>query len=75
MPISIVFLVLSVEAQTNGGLVRRTPESIEQTRRLERQVTLDIQVIGASGKPVTSLAQQDMTILDNGQLTADIGDV
>jgi VWFA-related protein len=63
----IVFLVLSVEAQTNGGLVRRTPESIEQTRRLERQVTLDIQVIDASGKPVTALAQQDMTLLDNGQ--------
>jgi VWFA-related protein len=55
-----------VEAQTTGGLIQRTPESAEQTRRSEHRVTLDVQVTDASGKPVSGLGQQDLTILDNG---------
>jgi VWFA-related protein len=62
-----LYMTFSVAAQTTGGLIKRTPESVEQTRRLERQVTLDIQVTDASGKAVNGLEEQDLTVLDNGQ--------
>jgi VWFA-related protein len=66
--LSIAFVAFSVDAQTTGGLIKRTPEGVEQTRRLERRVTLDVQVTDASGKPVSGLGQQDLTLFDNGQL-------
>jgi VWFA-related protein len=56
----------SVGAQTTGGLIRRTPEEVEQARRLERRVTLDVQVTDTSHKPVSGLQQQDLTLLDSG---------
>jgi VWFA-related protein len=59
-------LVCSVDAQTTGGLTKRTPENVEQTRRSERRVTLDVQVTDASGTPVSGLEQQDLTLLDDG---------
>jgi VWFA-related protein len=64
--LSAASLVCLVEAQTTGGLIKRTPESAEQTRRSEHRVTLDVQVTDASGKPVSGLGQQDLTLLDNG---------
>ena len=64
--LSAASLVCLVEAQTTGGLIKRTPESAEQTRRSERRVTLDVQVRDASGKPVSGLGQQDLTLFDNG---------
>jgi VWFA-related protein len=65
--LSAAFLVGSVDAQTNGGITRRTPETAEQARRSERRVTLDVQVTDASGKPVSGLRQQDLTLVDNGR--------
>jgi hypothetical protein len=64
--LSTAFVVCSVEAQTTGGLIKRTPESVEQTRRSERRVTLDVQVTSVSGKAVSGLGQQDLTLFDNG---------
>ena len=64
--LSAASLVCLVEAQTTGGFIKRTPESAEQTRRSERRVTLDVQVRDSSGKPVSGLGQQDLTLLDNG---------
>jgi hypothetical protein len=63
--LSTAFVACSV-AQTTGGLIKRTPESIEQTRRLERRVTTDVQVTDISGKAVSGLGQQDLTVFDNG---------
>jgi VWFA-related protein len=65
--LSIAFAASSIVAQTTGGLIKRTPESVEQTRRSERRVTLDVQVTDASGKALSGLGQQDVTLLDNGQ--------
>ena len=64
--LSAASLVCLVEAQTTGGLIKRTPESAEQTRRSENRVTLDVQVTDASRKPVSGLGQQDLTLFDNG---------
>jgi VWFA-related protein len=64
--VAIVIGCCSVEAQESGQLIRRTPEDIEQTKQSERRVTLDVQVVDASGKPVSGLGQQDLTLLDNG---------
>jgi VWFA-related protein len=63
---STAFLAFPVEAQTGGGLIKRTPEGAEQTKRSERRVTLDVQVTDASGKAVSGLGQQDLTVFDNG---------
>jgi VWFA-related protein len=65
--LSTAFVACSVKAQTTGGLIQRTPESVEQTRRSEHRVTLDVQVTDASGKPVNGLGQHDLTLLDNGR--------
>jgi hypothetical protein len=65
--LSTAFLVFAVKAQTTGGLIQRTPEGAEQTRQSERRVTLDMQVTDASGKPVSGLKQQNLTLFDNGQ--------
>jgi len=64
--LSTAFVACSVKAQTTGGLIKRTPESAEQARRLERRVTLDVQVTDVSGKAVGGLGQQDFTLFDNG---------
>jgi VWFA-related protein len=64
--LSIAFVACSVEAQTTGELIKRTPESAEQARQSERRVTLDVQVTDVSGKAVSGLGQQDLTLLDNG---------
>jgi hypothetical protein len=64
--LSAASLLCLAEAQTTGGLTKRTPESAEQTRRSERRVTLDVQVTDASGKPVSGLGPQDLTLFDNG---------
>jgi hypothetical protein len=64
--LSTAFVACSVKAQTTGGLIKRTPESAEQARRLERRVTLDVQVTDVSGKAVSGLGQQDLTLFDNG---------
>lgn len=53
-------------AQTGGGLIPRTPESVEQSRREERKITVDVQVKDVSGKSVAGLQQQDVTLLDSG---------
>jgi VWFA-related protein len=63
--LSTAFVACSV-AQTTAGLIKRTPESVEQTRRSERRVTLDVQVTDVSGKAVSGLGQQDLTLFDNG---------
>src|ERR1700677_1673131 len=65
--LSAASLVCLVEAQTTGGLITRTPESVEQTRRSEHRVTLDVQVTDASGNAVSGLGQHDLTLFDNGQ--------
>jgi VWFA-related protein len=64
--LSTAFVAFSVKAQTTGGLVKRTPESTEQASRSQRRVTLDVQVTDASGKAVSGLGQQDLTLLDDG---------
>jgi VWFA-related protein len=64
--LSTTFLACSVVAQTTGGLIKRTPEGVEQTKRSERRVTLDVQVTDVSGKAVSGLGQQDLTLFDNG---------
>ena len=64
--LSTASIACSVQAQTPGGLIKRTPESAEQTRRSERRVTLDVQVTDVSGKAVSGLGQQDLTLFDNG---------
>jgi VWFA-related protein len=64
--LSTAFVVCPVKAQTTGELIKRTPESAEQAMRLERRVTLDVQVTDVSGKAVSGLGQQDLTLLDNG---------
>jgi VWFA-related protein len=64
--LSTAFVACSVKAQTTGGLIKRTPESAEQARRLERRVTLDVRVTDGSGKAVSGLGQQDFTLFDNG---------
>jgi VWFA-related protein len=65
--LSTAFVACSVTAQTTGGLIKRTPESVEQTRRSERRVTLDVQVTDVSGKAVSGLGEQDLTLFDNGR--------
>ncbi len=70
LPVAASLLISPVEAQTPGGLIKRTPEAAEQMKRSERRVTLDVQVTDASGKPVSGLGQQDFTLLDNGHPTA-----
>ena len=64
--LSTALVACSVKAQTTGGLIKRTPESAEQTRRSEHRVTLDVQVTDASGNAVSGLGQQDLTLFDNG---------
>jgi VWFA-related protein len=64
--LATAFVACSVKAQTTGGLIKRTPESAEQARRSERRVTLDVQVTDVSGKAVSGLGQQDLTLFDNG---------
>ncbi len=66
--LSTALVAFSVKAQTTGGLITRTPESVEQTRRSEHRVTLDVQVTDASGNAVSGLGQQDLTLFDNGHL-------
>jgi VWFA-related protein len=60
----------SAQAPATVGLIRRTPESTEQMRRSERQVTLDVQMTDRSGKPVSGLEQQDLALLDSGHAQA-----
>ena len=64
--LSTALVACSVKAQTTGGLITRTPESVEQTRRSEHRVTLDVQVTDVSGNAVSGLGQQDLTLFDNG---------
>jgi len=66
--LSTALVACSVKAQTAGGLITRTPESVEQTRRSEHRVTLDVQVTDVSGNAVSGLGQQDLTLFDNGHL-------
>jgi hypothetical protein len=66
--VSAASLVCSVEAQTTEGLIKRTPENVEKVRRSERRVTLDVEVTDTSGKPLSGLEQQDLTLFDNGHL-------
>jgi VWFA-related protein len=63
---SMAFAVCSVKAQTPGGLIRRTPETAEETKRAERLITLDVQVTDRSGKSSNGLGQQSFNLLDNG---------
>jgi len=63
---SAAFAFSSVKAQTPGGLIARTPENVEATKRAERRVTLDVQVTDSFGKPLNGLSQQSFTLLDNG---------
>jgi VWFA-related protein len=65
--LSTAFLAFSVGAQTTGGLIKRTPEGAEQARRSELRLTLDVQVTDVSGKAVSGLGQQDLTVFDNGR--------
>jgi VWFA-related protein len=67
MTIAFAFAVCSVKAQTPEVLIKRTPEGVEESRRAERRVTLDVQVTDPSGKPLGGLTQQDVTLLDDGR--------
>lgn len=63
--LSTAFVAWSV-AQTTVGLIKRTPEAAELARRSERRVTLDVQVTDVSGKAVSGLGQQDLSLFDDG---------
>jgi VWFA-related protein len=47
-------------------LTRRTPESEAARTRLERQITLDIEVADSAGNAVRGLSQNDFVLLDKG---------
>jgi VWFA-related protein len=47
-------------------LHRRTPESEAARARLERRITLDIEVADSTGKAVRGLSQNDFVLLDKG---------
>jgi VWFA-related protein len=61
-----LFVPLILGAQ-DPELNRRTPESEAAKAKLERRITLDIEVADSSGKAVHGLAQNDLVVIDNGQ--------
>jgi hypothetical protein len=60
-----LFLPLILGAQ-DPGLNRRTPESEAARIKLERRVTLDIEVADSTGNAVRGLSQNDFVLLDKG---------
>jgi VWFA-related protein len=60
-----LFLPLILGAQ-DPELSRRTPESEAARTKLERRITLDIEVADSTGKAVRGLSQSDFVLLDNG---------
>ena len=47
-------------------LNRRDSETFNQQQRALRHITLNLNITDKSGKPVPAIAQQDITLLDNG---------
>jgi VWFA-related protein len=52
------------------GLIERGPALVEQMRKSEHHITLDVEVTDLSGKPAGGLKQSDFTVLDNGKQQA-----
>jgi VWFA-related protein len=49
------------------GLIQRTPAVVEEQRKAEHHITLDVAVSDPSGKPVGDLVQQNFQLFDNAQ--------
>jgi hypothetical protein len=60
-----LFSPLILVAQ-DAGLNRRTPESEAARIKLERRITLDIEVADSTGNAVRGLSQNDFVVLDKG---------
>ncbi len=55
------------ETHDSQHLHRRTPQNLDEARKAERHIILNVVVTDTSDKPVASLQQSGFQILDNGQ--------
>jgi VWFA-related protein len=49
------------------GLIERGPDLVEQMRKSEHHIMLDVEVTDFAGKPAKRLKQSEFTVLDNGK--------
>jgi len=61
-----LFVPMILGAQ-DAELHKRTPESEDARIKLERRITLDIEVADSTGNAVHGLAQNDFVAIDNGE--------
>jgi VWFA-related protein len=61
-----LFVPMILGAQ-DAELHKRTPESEDARIKLERRITLDIEVADSTGNAVRGLSQNDFVVIDNGE--------